>query len=241
MWTYLTILFSFIVLIAVFVHKWILFKRKTNAPLSDAEASETNEAEEEIKLSRADKEKVEGLCKRGEALIKAGKDDEAIKCFVQALAIDSAHIDTLNKLAMLYLQKQMFGAAAALFKQLGEITQDAVHFSHLGLALYQQSDFEGSKSAYQKAVELDSLRPQRFVSLAQVYRSLGQPYNAMVAISKALELEENNPEILYLLADLQIEAGEIVAAQSIVAKLMELDPQNREFKNLLKQVKKLEG
>lgn len=196
---------------AVFIRKLLLFKSggKNKKSLKNKGVSNEKEGEEEDsessgeKISKEDRATVLALCNRGEALIGAGKDDEAIKCFVQALAINNEHGETLNKLAMLYLQKQMFSAAAALFKQLGELTQDAVHFSHLGLALYQQSDFEGAKEAYQKAVDLDDSRPQRFISLAHVYRSLGQPYNAMIAISKAVELDPENKEFKDLMEEIK--------------------------------------
>lgn len=245
MWTYLAILVSVIVLAVVFIRKFLLFKGvgKNKKSLDKGRGIAEEEDAEIIggrKISKEDRATVSALCSKGEALIKAGKDDEAIKCFVQALAIHGAHSETLNKLAMLYLQKQMFSAAAALFKQLGELTQDAVHFSHLGLTLFQQSDFEGAKEAYQRAVDLDSSRPQRFISLAQVYRSLNQPYNAMVAVSKAVELENNNPDFLYLLADLQIETGAREEAKKNLNQLLELDPKNKEFKNLMKEIKKME-
>lgn len=208
----MAILISVVVLGSVFIRRFLLFKRgggnkkslKNTRVVDEEDGNDGGgDSDGDGKISKEDRAKVEVLCNRGEALVKAGKDDEAIKCFVQALAIHGVHNETLNKLAMLYLQKQMFSAAAALFKQLGELTQDAVHFSHLGLALYQQSDFEGSKEAYQKAVDLDSSRPQRFISLAQVYRSLGQPYNALVAVSKAIELDPENKEFKDLMKEIK--------------------------------------
>lgn len=210
----MAILISVVVLGSVFIRRFLLFKRgggnkkslKNKSVVDEENGNDGGGGSDgggDGKISKEDRAKVEALCNRGETLVKAGKDDEAIKCFVQALAVYGAHNETLNKLAMLYLQKQMFSAAAALFKQLGELTQDAVHFSHLGLALYQQSDFEGAKEAYQKAVDLDSSRPQRFISLAQVYRSLGQPYNALVAVSKAVELDPENEEFKDLMKEIK--------------------------------------
>ena len=75
-------------------------------------------------------------------MLKAGKEEDAIKCFVQALALNELHDETQHRLAVLYLKKQMYGAAAALFKRLLESKEDPVYYSHLGLALYKQSSFE---------------------------------------------------------------------------------------------------
>ncbi|MFA6992785.1 MAG: tetratricopeptide repeat protein, partial [Candidatus Gracilibacteria bacterium] len=110
MWTYLAILFSFLLLVAVFVHRVMSNRRKVVDQKAQAEAktalaSEESEEEKKIRLSREEKEQVEALCKRGEALINSGKDEEAIKCFVQALSINSQHQETNQRLALLYLQK----------------------------------------------------------------------------------------------------------------------------------------
>ncbi len=195
---------------------------------------------EKVKVSKEDREEVESLCKKGESLLKSGRDEDAVKAFVQALTIDPLHEETLHKLALLYFQKQMYGAAAAAFKQLGEISNDAVHYSHLGLALYQQNDFDQAKFAYQKAVEIDPSRPQRFVSLAQVYRSLGQEHNAIMALNKAIEIEQDNAEFLYLLADLQLSLGNLEDSKDALRKLFDLDPGNKDAKALLREIKKQE-
>ncbi|OGJ42114.1 hypothetical protein A3I58_00515 [Candidatus Peregrinibacteria bacterium RIFCSPLOWO2_02_FULL_39_10] len=245
MWTYFLIFLSVIVLAVIFVRRWVLFCRKglrednlAKAP-NDGSAEDSVCGDEDIiqKISRSDREKVDALYRRGVSMLEAGKDDEAIKCFVQALSIDAVHTETMHKLAMLYLQKQMYGVAAVLFKQLGEITSDPVHYSHLGLVLYQQSDFEASKEAYQQAVKLDANRPQRFVSLAQVYRALGQINHAMMALNKALEVDKGNIEFLFLLATLQAESGDFGGAKGVIEKILEFDPSNKEAKDFLKELR----
>lgn len=249
MWTYFVIFFSLALLLVVFIYRVVAYYRKSCGESSKADARDADtgadvdvesDVDVKIKLSREEKGQVEALCKRGEALINAGKDEEAIKCFVQALTLDSSHLGTQQRLALLYLQKQMYSAAAALFQQLAQQTNDPMHYSHLGLSFYQQSDFENAKIAYQTAVDLDPSRPQRFVSLSQVYRSLGQLANAIIAVNKAVEIDQANVEFLYLLADLQIEAGNLIVAKETLNKLLGVDAENKEAKALLKEIKKLE-
>ena len=136
------------------------------------------------------------------------------------------HQETQNKLAMLYMQKQMFSAAAALFKSLGDVTGEAVHYSHQGLALFQQNLFEEARDAYQKAVDLDPARPNRFVSLAQVYRSMGQLSNAVVALNKAIEIDNENVEYLFLLVDIQSELENYEEALAVAKGILEIDSRN---------------
>ncbi|MBI5753926.1 tetratricopeptide repeat protein [Candidatus Peregrinibacteria bacterium] len=249
MWTYLAIFFSAAVVVGVFMHRVFANKKKlvqevaVEAAEAEKAAKEAEESEEErkIRLSREQKDEVESLCKRGESLISSGKDEEAVKCFVQALSINAQHPETQQRLALLYLQKQMYSAAAALFQQLAEQTKDPVHYSHWGLTLYQQSDFENAKIAYQTAVDLDPSRPQRFVSLAQVYKALGQLGNAIIAVNKALEIEQENLEFLYLLADLQVEAGNYLAARESLEKLLTLDAGNKAALAMLKEIRRIES
>src|SRR3989338_581027 len=122
MWTYLAILFSFSVVLIIFGRRWYLLNKKRQS----GDGSEILEAKKEdiegdlpekIKISKEDREEVENLCKKGESLLKSGRDEDAVKAFVQALTIDPLHEETLHKLALLYFQKQMYGAAAAAFKQ----------------------------------------------------------------------------------------------------------------------------
>lgn len=239
MWTYLAIFLSIVLLVGVFIRRYILFSSLPSKK-SDEDSLDPSSSFDGKSLSKEDTEKIETLFKRGEALLKAGKDEDAIKCFVGILSINPLHSETQNKLAVLYLQKQMFGAAAALFKQLSETTPDPVHFSHLGLALFSQSDFENAKVAYQKALELDSSHPQRFVSLSHVYRSLGHLYHAIVALNKALELEDDHPEVLLLLADLHIELKKPPHAKYFLNRVLEIDPKNPEAKKILRSLESSE-
>ena len=233
MWTYLAIFLSVSVLVLVFARRVYLFAKTSQGGKEQPLAPKKVKEEEGAKAKAPTKKEltqVEELCKKADSSLKAGKEDEAIKLFVQALAIDELHAETQHKLAMLYMKKQMFRAAAALFKSLGEATEEAVHYSHLGLALYQQNLYEDALGAYQRAVDLDPSRAQRFVSLAQVYRALGQLQNAIIALNKALEMEEENLDYLFLLVDVQAELGNFDEAIELVNRLIEIDPKNAEAK-----------
>lgn len=236
MLTYLAIFLSISVLIIIFVRRWFISSRKREQKVDQKNNDPETEISKKKRFSRDEREAVEKLFKRGLSMIKAGKDDEAIKCFVQALTVDEFHIETQHRLALLYLQKQMYAASAALFKKLGEITDDPLHYSHLGLALYQQSEYEAARDAYQKAVDLDPSRPQRFVSLSQVYRALGQLNHALVALNKAIEIDGENLEFLFLIADLHAELGNKEEARRTLKEILLLDPKNKEVKASLKSL-----
>lgn len=231
-------------LLAVFVHRNMVLRKLANMPAEKpedifSEDASTAENEEKKKVSKGDKKLIEEYLEKAEVKMKVGEEDEAIKFLVQILSMDEFHEEAQHKLAMLYMQKQMFGAAAALFKQLCSLTDEAVHYSHLGLALYQQNEFEGAKQAYQRAVVLDPSRPQRFISLGQVYRALGQSHHALMAIHKALEMDEENMDFLFLIVDIQKEMGNFDVALEIIEKILLINPESEMAKEARKEIKKL--
>ncbi len=239
MWTYLVILISVSAILVVFFRR-VIFVAMGNDLIKQEikeydEDSDVIANEKKKRISRTDKETLEDIFKRGENMIKAGKDDEAIKCFVQALTINPHHIDSMQKLGVLYMHKQMYSAASALFKDLASLEESSVHYSHLGLALYQQNAFEEALDAYKKAVSLDDTRPQRFVSLCQVYISLKKPELAVIALDKAISLDPQNIEFLFLLADLLFELDEFEKAKDVVRNILELEPENEEALKLLRK------
>lgn len=242
MWTYLLFFLSISLFVGVFAHRAYALNVKKNTPPPEKKSlldEEPLDIDEDKKLSKHEKSEIVSLCEKADIKLKVGEEEEAIKLLVQAMAIDPANIEAQQKLAMLYMQKQMYSAAAALFKQLGELTNDAVHYSNLGLALYQQQEFEAAKEAYQRAVALDPSRPQRFISLAQVYRSLDQRSNALVAANKAHDMDPENIDFLFLIADIQMDAKNYEESINALDKIIKLDPENTEAKNYFRKVKKI--
>ena len=241
MWTYLAILLSISVIFLVFIRKVVLYYRKPVQQKNETEKDKQADlsTNEKTVVSKKDRDRAEALCKKGLTMLKAGKEDDAIKCFVQALALNELHDETQHRLAVLYLKKQMYGAAAALFKRLIESSENPLYYSHLGLALYKQSDFVEAKSAYQKAVELDPERAARFVSLAQVYRSLDQFSHAAAALNKAIDIEQENIDFLLLMSATQMDLKNYKEASEVLERILVLEPKNPDAKAMLKEIKNL--
>lgn len=243
MWTYLIIFLSIGLVFGVFIRRALLVNKAANTPeeQKNIEADEDLSIDKKKRISKTDKEVIAELCEKAEIKLKVGNEDEAIKLLVQALAINELHEEAQHKLAMLYMQKQMYSAAAALFKRLGSTTNDPVHYSHLGLALYQQKEFEEAKRAYQKAVDLDDSRPQRFASLSSVYRSLGELQISIIALNKAIEIDKENITYLLLLADIQVEMEDYGNALKTLNGILDLDPENEEAKEYFKKVQAMQS
>lgn len=238
MWTYLLLFLSVITILSVFVYR-IIFVIRNKDLVKNTVNSRTDDLavvlKKKVKLSRKQKEEVKELYKKGANFLENGKEEEAIKCFVQALTIDSKHEDSMNKLGVLYMHKQMYSAACAIFKELCESYENSVYLSHLGLALYNLQDYERSLDAYKRAVMLDYSRSQRFVSLCQVYRALNNNRMALISLNKALEIEKDNLEYMFLLSEILFEMDKFEEAKDVIRKILFIDPENEEAKKLLRK------
>jgi len=253
MWTYLLIFFSLATILSIFLNRLVIHIHRKNNPIENKEELENFEKnlnEEQEKVSKSEKNKTEELYKRGIAFLQQDKEEEAIKYFIQALTINKNHPESQKSLADLYLKKEMYSSAAALFEQLGLSTEDAVHYSHLGYALYKQADFKSALKAYQKAITLDDSRPKRFISLAQVYRGLGLIHHAIIAVNKALDLEnklkqdsseKSNLDTAYLFVDLQMELGNFEKAKNFLEKILENNPEYSEVKKMVSELQNLKS
>ncbi|MBN1494698.1 tetratricopeptide repeat protein [Candidatus Peregrinibacteria bacterium] len=168
-----------------------------------------------------------------------GDMEEAEKKLIQVTALDENFTDALHKLGMIYLKQDQFGKAEAIFKQLiygGE--NDAVFFSNLGRALYEQKKYEEALEAYLKAIDLDATRPGRFVSAAEVYRRLDNKEKAAEMYKKAIELDERNIDYLLVFAQFLIDDGKIEQAKENIAKVTEFDPENETANEMMKEIEK---
>ncbi|MDX9970532.1 MAG: tetratricopeptide repeat protein [Candidatus Gracilibacteria bacterium] len=238
MWTYLLLFLSVISILSIFVYRIVFVIRGKDLIKDDLKNRPDDLAvviKKKVKLSRKQKEEVNTLYKKGASFLEDGKEDEAIKSFVQALAIDPKHKESMNKLGVLYMHKQMYSAACAVFKELCELEENAVYLSHLGLALYNLQEYERALEAYKKAIMLDYDRSARFVSLCQVYRALNNNRMALISLNKALDLEADNIEYMFLLSEILFEMDQFEEAKDVVRKILFLDPENEEAKRLLRK------
>ena len=237
MWTYLLLLLSVIVLIVVFFRRsYLVFKVKEVQP----EVKEEENRPDKKRLKKGEKSEMEKLYNRAVVLIKAKNVDEAVKALVSALAINHDYLEAQKLLGMLYIDIQEWVKAAAIYKYLAEKSSDPVDFSHLGLCLYNAGEFEEAASAYQAAINLDPERPQRYISLSQVYKSAGKDQLALIAVNKAISFDPGNVEYWLLAADLNMILKNPLDARGALNKALELSPKSKIAVKMLEDLEKME-
>ena len=74
---------------------------------------------------------------RGVDLFASGKQDDAIRAYEEALAIDPAYTDALHGLAQSYAAKGEFDRAIEAAKRIAEIDPDDV-LAHTSLSIFYQ-------------------------------------------------------------------------------------------------------
>lgn len=243
MWTYLLIFLSVLCLTVVFLRRlyFVLIKKAEEEKVVPEKVDEPKEEpESKKKISKDGKAEMERLFQRAVALIKRKEPKEAVKTLVQALAIDHDYLDAQKELGKLYLDQKMWGKASAVYKYLAEKSEDAVDYSHLGLALYNAEEFEEAAEAYQKAVLLDPKRPQRYVSLGQTYKDLEKWPLALIAFNKALALDKDNVDYLLLAADAFVELEDFDGARGVLERVLELAPKSKMAPKMLKEIEEKE-
>jgi len=229
MLTYLLIFLSALLLAGVFVHRAIvvLVKKPELEVVEKEDPKEEAEKKPKKRLSKGHKSDIEKLYKRALAQIKKGLPKEAVKTLVGALALDPNSEDCLRELGELYLAQKMWGKASACYKHLTELKEDAVYFSHLGLAFYNAGELPEAAEAYQKAITLDPKRKQRYISLCNIYRDAEKPQLAIIAINKAIELDAENVDYLLLAADTHIDLEDYAAAKQLCDDSKSINPMSK--------------
>ncbi|MBT3864996.1 tetratricopeptide repeat protein [Candidatus Peregrinibacteria bacterium] len=237
--TYLIIFLSILGLLTIFGRRCVLtLKRKVEVD----ETPVVEEKEEKTKAKRFssdEKKNLEKFYNRSLALIKKNEPKEAVKVLVQALAINPDFQDGLKELGKLYLDQKLWGKAAAVYKSLVELTEDPVDYSHLGAASYNAGDLKEAATAYQNSISLDPKRPQRYLSLGQVYRDMEKSQLALIAFNKAVELDKENVDYLLLCADTQMDLGNSADAELVLKRVLELAPTSKLAKEMIKTIEEL--
>ena len=121
--------------------------------------------------------------------MRAGREDEAIECFRQALRDNPDNIDAMRFLAAVYLkQERKLRDAEALLLRITELAPDfAAAWLDLGHCYTKRAKRMDAIEAYKRATELEPRNANAWEKLASVTASAGYPEQAAEAFRKAIE------------------------------------------------------
>ncbi|MEE2802977.1 MAG: sulfotransferase [Pseudomonadota bacterium] len=125
--------------------------------------------------------------------MRAGREEEAIQCFRQALKDNPDNVDALRFLAAVYLkQEKKLGDAEALLQRATQIAPDFANaWLDLGVALKKRAKRMEAIEAFSRATVLEPKNGNAWERLANARSSAGYPEQAAEAFRKAIALSPN--------------------------------------------------
>lgn len=144
----------------------------------------------------------------GYVMAAAGRNDDAIKCYQQALELNPNFSDCANNLGTVYLHQGQLDKALDCYRQALTINPDfaEVH-NNLGILFTRQGKNNEAIEEYRKAIELKPSRVEFYNNLGNLLANQGRTAEAIPLFQKALEIEPENAKVHYNLANIAFAQG----------------------------------
>lgn len=127
--------------------------------------------------------------------LKAGRKEEAVKTFREALKDNPDNVDAMRYLANIYLRdKEQLSDAEALLRRATQIAPDfAMAWLLLGSVLRERKRNVESVDCYKHAVQLEPGNAGAWGALGNAYAYAGYPEKGARAYAKSVELDPDAP------------------------------------------------
>jgi len=156
-----------------------------------------------------------------------GRQEDALKNYLAALAIDNQFFPAQVNLAMLYNQTGENEKAEALLREVLAASPEMYDVAYsLGLLLVETNKPDQAVKFLKTAAEGLEVRSRIWYNLGLLQASMGQASEAEAALLKTLELEPDNPDYLFALADFYLKRNRLQRARIYAELLIEKYPQN---------------
>jgi tetratricopeptide (TPR) repeat protein len=149
---------------------------------------ESRAAGQQISPTGSDAGTPAALYQAGLGHLRAGRILDAQLCCQQALALDSAHADTLHLMGLLCLAAKQHDHALQWISRAIQQDPKPEYLTSLGTALRQQGRYEEALKAFDKAVQLKPEAAELWNNLGDALVDLGRPADALLGFQHALKL-----------------------------------------------------
>jgi len=167
----------------------------------------------------------------GKAYLDAGRYDDAVKVFEDALAQDYENFSAHFGLGLALYRKGDLRGAVFEFDQATRVAPERFEgWYNLGVAYADLMRWDDAAGAFSRAINAgleanlggEVLKPA-YLGLAAAYRKLGKPDQAAAVLKQALEVIGDDPEVMYLLAEDLSLAGKPKDAIPYLYKVLQKD------------------
>lgn len=137
----------------------------------------------------------------GVALSSAGRKEEAIEHFKEALRLNPASVHAFYNLGIDLADTGRLDEAMVQFSAALKLNprNEQLH-NNAGVILVQQGKLEQALDQFNESIRLNPIYPKPYLNSARIYESRGAFGNAVTNYSKALQLEPDSSETLDRLA-----------------------------------------
>lgn len=179
-----------------------------------------------------------GLLDSGNALLKAGRYDEALAAFEEfAAKFPDIHAVRLN-IGSVYMEKGDLDRAEAEFKAVLDKNGPALEdlrkqkdtslkaLSGLGEAALKRGDFETAQGFFRRALEISPEDPGAAYNVGEIFFSNQKIDEAIAYFELAIKIKSAWPKAHHRLGLAYLNKGDLPKALEHLKKFLELDPQS---------------
>lgn len=181
----------------------------------------------------------------GEALVAAGKDQEGVEQFNQALKIDPKHTGALIDLGQMAMADRRYRAAEGYFNKVIDYTADSefannserreMAYYQLGLIALQQKGYEDAAAFFKAALRIRKDASDTYYYLALALDGAGSTEAAKQQLEIALAFDPNFGQAHYYLGQILMREDDEVHASEQFQLAAQADPDSAEPKEALAQ------
>ncbi len=241
MFSLILLLISIVGLLAIFAHRYFLIKKsiiwqEKHSILSEQKLAKkalffkkqiTASQEESISEMKNDNIRTfKELFYKAEKSLKDGQFKEAEKYLINLLTMEEDNKDINHMLAKVYLETEQFSKAESIYEFLVSKHDNPIYYTNLGLCYYISGDLQKAVSAYEKALEMDPSKRERFLNLARVYEQMGNTQQAKEQYEKWVNKDFKDIDALLILAAYAENDKDQQKAYIYYRKVLDLSPYN---------------
>lgn len=161
----------------------------------------------------------------GFAAHQAGRMDEAMASYRQALATDPDNPDALHLLGVIHgSRKEHEQAIKSIRRALAVKPGDPIYLGNLGIALAGASRTAEAADAYRESLAADPNQPSAAYNLGNALAELGRHADAAAAYRQALAIKADYLSAWLNLGNVLRESGAFEEAQAAYKRVLELSP-----------------
>ncbi len=167
----------------------------------------------------------EDYFKLGTVLEVQQKNEPAISCYRQAIALNPQFTSAYLNLGAIFLRTGQLNSALNLQQQLAaQNPNSAALYLYQGMMLKLQQKFPQAIALYQQAIKLDSQLWEAYYQLAEIYSSQEEWSQAVAAYNRALEGKSNSSWLYHHLGYAHLKLERWSESYQALAKAVELNP-----------------